>query len=211
MLEIRTSKQDFTPEQVEACADVLRSGGLCIIPTDTVYGIAASASDPSAVERLLALKGRAPDKPLPVQAASAGDADLLGVADSPVAAALIERFWPGPLTVVMERRPGTDLPFQNPGTIGIRVPDSGFCLALLKRAGHLMVPSANPPGAPAPVSFEDIAAEILGAVDLAVDAGPCPGGIESTVVDVTAGALVVREGAVSAAAVAEAVEAVGAP
>jgi L-threonylcarbamoyladenylate synthase len=209
MLEIETGQEEFTPEQVEACADILRSGGLCIIPTDTVYGIAASASDAAAVERLLALKDRAPDKPLPVQVASSNDANVLGVADSPLAVALIERFWPGPLTIVMERRPGVDLPFQKPGTIGIRVPASRFCIALMKRAGNLVVPSANPPGAPAPVSVGEVAAEIMSAVDLVVDAGACPGGIESTVVDITAGAVVLREGALSATDVVEAIEAGG--
>lgn len=197
MLEITTSQQDFTTEQVERCAEVLRSGGIGIIPTDTVYGIAALASNEAAVGRLLELKDRASGKPLPVQAASEWDANFLGVADSQAAVALIERFWPGPLTIVMERRPGTALAFQDPGTIGIRVPASKFCLALIAEAGFLVVPSANPPGMPAPVSAEDIAPAIVGAVDFLVDAGPCPGGTESTVVDIIAGVTVIREGALS--------------
>jgi L-threonylcarbamoyladenylate synthase len=197
MLVIETGQDDFSGSDIERCAEVLRAGGTGVIPTDTVYGLAALASDAGAVARVMRVKERTPDKPLPVQVASAWDANLLGVADSPAAIALIERFWPGPLTIVMERREGIELPFQDAGTIGLRVPASKFCLALIMAAGYMVVPSANPPGAKPPVAPGDIAAEIRGAVDFIVEAGPCPGGVESTVVDITAGVEVLREGAVS--------------
>jgi L-threonylcarbamoyladenylate synthase len=207
VIVINASQDDFSRQDVERCAEALRAGGVGIIPTDTVYGLAALASDERAVERVMRLKDRAADKPLPVQVASALDANLLGAADSPAAVALIERFWPGPLTIVMERRQGIDLPFQPAGTIGLRIPDSRFCLALIMEAGYLVVPSANPPGAAPPVTPGDIEPAIRQAVDFIVEAGPCAGGVESTVVDISAGVNVLREGAIPARDVARALEA----
>lgn len=197
MFVIKTGQDRFKSEEVERCADVLKSGGIGIIPTDTVYGLAASALDAAAVERLLRVKQRPSDKPLPVQVGSSWDANLLGVADTPAAVALIERFWPGPLTIVMERRQGTEIPYQSLATIGIRVPASRFCLALMSEAGYLVVPSANLPGDQPPITVAGIAPEVRDAVDFIVDAGECPGGVESTVVDISAGIEVLREGAVS--------------
>ncbi len=206
MLVIKTDQEKFDRGDIERCAEALRGGAIGVIPTDTVYGIAALASDAGAVERVMRIKERAPDKPLPVQVASVRDANLLGVADGPAAVALIERFWPGPLTLVMERRPVVELPCQPGGTIGIRIPASPFCLALIKEAGYLVAPSANPRGAPAPQAADGLAQEIRDAVDFVVDAGSCPGGVESTVVDISAGVEVLREGAIPSDAINKALE-----
>jgi L-threonylcarbamoyladenylate synthase len=197
LLRLKIGQDDFNDEDVDACADALKRGCVLVMPTDTVYGIAALASDAGAVGRVMRIKERAEDKPLPVQAASVADANVLGVADSPVARALISEFWPGGLTIVLERRQGVDLPYQAGPSIGVRVPGSRFCLAVIERAGRLVVPSANGPGEPAPIAAGDVSSRIIDSVDLLVDAGACPGGTESTVVDITRGIEVLREGAVS--------------
>jgi L-threonylcarbamoyladenylate synthase len=201
---IQTGQEFFSEKDVSACAAALRRGEVVIVPTDTVYGVAALATDEKAVERVLRIKDRAPDKPLPVQVASIADAQKLGETGTPEAAALMEEFWPGALTIVMPRRHGMDLPFQGGTSIGIRMPASRFCLAVIEAAGFLVVPSANPPGEPAPTSVDQIAPRIIDAVDLVVDAGACPGGVESTVVDVTSGLEVLREGAIPSASIARA-------
>ena len=205
MFVIKTSQREFSREEIERCAGVLAAGGIGVVPTDTVYGIAALATSAEAVERLMALKRRAADKPLPVQVATAWDANLLGVADGPTAAALIEAFWPGPLTMVVERRGEVALPFQDSSTIGLRIPASEFCRALITTAGYLVVPSANLPGKRPPVTAGELAGEVLDSVDFVVDAGPCPGGVESTVVDITTGVKVLREGALTSEALKKAI------
>lgn len=205
MLTIDTDQADFEREDVLRCAEVLKRGGIGVVPTDTVYGIAARADDEQAVSRVLRIKHRAPDKPLPVQIASSWDANLLGVADGPAASALIGRFWPGALTIVMEYRAGTYLPFQRDDTIGLRVPASPFCVELISEAGWLVVPSANGQGQAPPTRPEQVTREVLDAVDFFVRAGECPVGIESTVVDVTHGIDVLREGAIALGDILEAI------
>lgn len=197
MITVKTGQKDFDPADIEKLAQMLKDGMLGIIPTDTVYGIAALASDSGAVQKLLTVKRRRPDNPLPVQVAGTAGANRIAVADSPVATALIDRFWPGALTLVLRRRPGADLPFQAERYIGIRVPASGFCLALIEAAGPLVVPSANLPGEQAPVKPEDIDRAIRDSVDFLADAGACPGGTESSVARVNGGIEVLREGAIS--------------
>ncbi|MHB8896524.1 MAG: L-threonylcarbamoyladenylate synthase [Candidatus Geothermincolia bacterium] len=209
MLRTKIDQEKFEPEEVRRCAELLAAGGVGIIPTDTVYGIAALATNVGAVSRVLRIKRRQPGKPLPVQVASSWDANLLGVTDSPAATALIGQFWPGALTIVVERRPGTDLAFQDGSTIGLRVPASCFCLALISEAGFLVLPSANAPGGRPPGSPNELTEDVLESVDFLIDAGPCPGGIESTVVDVTAGVRVVREGAILRAEILAAVGGAG--
>ena len=189
----------FGPQDVRLVSGMLQEGAVGIMPTDTVYGLAALATDEPAVARVLDIKRRPADKPLPVQVGTVREADLLADVGGP-AAALAERFWPGPLTMVLPRRPGSlHLPFQLEDSVALRVPDEMFCLAVLEHAGWLVVPSANRSGAPAPVTLREADPGLLEAVDFAVDAGACAAEMESTVVDLTGEPRVVREGAVSAA------------
>ena len=175
-----------------AAAEAIRAGGLVIIPTDTVYGIAADGSNKQALERLIAVKGRPGNKPFSLLVADkAAVAEY--TADIPVAAyKLIDRFWPGPLTIVFKAISG--------GTVGIRMPDDKTALKVIGMAlPGVVCPSANLSGKPAPVTFAEAIKELRNSVDLALDAGPTRGGVESTVVDVTKQPVVVlREGAVSA-------------
>ncbi len=200
----------FSPGDVERAAAVLREGGVGVIPTDTVYGIAALARDKGAVSRVLDMKERPPYKPLPVQVASMLQADMLAVVDGPAFAALAEKFWPGPLTMVLPRKQaGPHLAYQGLDTIGLRMPDNMFCISLIEHAGYLVVPSANPPGQPSPVSLSDVSPDILGNVDFVVEGGSCEVGVESTVVDLCGRVRVLRVGAIPADEIYEAAEAAG--
>lgn len=196
MERIIVGPSGLTPEDLTRLESILKGGGIGIVPTDTVYGLAALATDEAAVERLLEIKQRPASKPLPVQASGIGDVSRLAVADGPEALALMREFWPGPLTIVLRRRPGFNLPFQGE-SVGIRIPDNSVCLALIESAGLLVVPSANLSGESPPARLRDVSPRILARLDFSVDAGTCPGGTESTVVDLTGELKVLREGAIS--------------
>jgi len=179
-------------QAIARAAEALRDGRLVIVPTDTVYGIAADARSPAAVEHLFEAKGRRKDKPIPLLAASLGDVEEYGATMDAVEKRLAERFWPGPLTLVLNvDRNGRF------STEGFRVPADDATLELIRAAGGtLRVTSANSSGDP-PALTADAAERALGAfVDLVLDAGPAPGGVPSTVVQVTAeGITILREGA----------------
>jgi len=197
MFRMKIEQAGFSSGDVERTAQILLSGGVGIIPTDTVYGLAALAAHDGAVKRLLEIKERPAGKPLPVQISKVADAHRLTFADEPDAVALMEKFWPGPLTLVLRRREGIDLPFQEGESLGLRMPDNDFCLQLIETAGFLAVPSANRSGEPPPASVEEVAREIVGLVDFVIDGGARGGGVESTVVDLTGVLRVLREGAVT--------------
>lgn len=197
MFRMKIEQAGFSSGDVERTAQILLSGGVGIIPTDTVYGLAALAAHDGAVKRLLEIKERPAGKPLTVQISKVADAHRLTFADEPDAVALMEKFWPGPLTLVLRRREGIDFPFQESESLGLRMPDNDFCLQLIETAGFLAVPSANRSGEPPPASAEEVAREIVGLVDFIVDGGVCGGGVESTVVDLTGVLRVLREGAVT--------------
>jgi L-threonylcarbamoyladenylate synthase len=183
------------------CAEagrVIRSGGLVIIPTETVYGIAADSSNKKAVERLAMIKGRSGNKPFSLHIADKEEIDAFA-ADIPVVAyKLMDRFWPGPLTVVFKSRAG--------GTIGIRMPDDNVASSVIRCSqAPVICPSSNLAGKPAPVTFSEAIKDIESFVDYAIDAGPTRLGAESSVVDVTKQPVVVlREGAIKKAAINEA-------
>lgn len=166
---------------------MLRAGGLVALPTETVYGLGANAEDPAAVARIFQVKGRPPSHPLIVHIGGAEQLDdwVQGV---PAAARLLaERFWPGPLTLVLRR--GRRVPLEATGgleTVAVRVPDHPVALALLSAfGGGVTAPSANRFGAVSPTTADHVRAELGEAVDFVLDGGPCEVGVESTIVDVT--------------------------
>jgi L-threonylcarbamoyladenylate synthase len=179
------------PGLIARAVQALRRGGLIILPTDTVYGVAADPSVPGAEQRLAEAKGRDPDKPIPLLAADTDDIVRWGgVLDGP-AMDLARRFWPGPLTLVLKTAGGEE---------GFRVPDHAVTRAVLKAAGGVLrVSSANRSGqAPAGDARSAVAA-LAGRVDVVLDAGPAPGGAASTVARVTEeGVQVLRAGAIPA-------------
>lgn len=171
---------------VERAADVLRRGGAIVLPTDTVYGLAALPTDVAAIERVFELKGRGRDTPLAVLCADLDQA--LGLVADHISASVRligARWWPGPLTLVAPRREGTHLHLGEPvTTIGVRVPDDALVRAIALRVGPLAATSANRHGAPTPTDARQAAGSLLGDVDLVVDGGE-RSVAASTVVDLT--------------------------
>ncbi|NUR91682.1 MAG: threonylcarbamoyl-AMP synthase [Nonomuraea sp.] len=172
---------------IEHAAGVLRAGGLVALPTETVYGLGANAEDPAAVARIFQVKGRPPTHPLIVHL---GDAEQLSswVREVPDTARLLaERFWPGPLTLVLRR--GPRVPLEATGgleTVAVRVPGHPVALALLSAfGGGVAAPSANRFGSVSPTTADHVRAELGDAVDFVLDGGPCQVGVESTIVDAT--------------------------
>jgi L-threonylcarbamoyladenylate synthase len=190
---------------LDEAACCLQNGGLVAFPTDTLYGLAAVASQERAVERLFEAKERPRDRPLPILLASAADVNSVAVEISPAARRLMEAFWPGGMTLVLRRHPGFRSPALAGGdTVAVRVPNHPVAVELLCRVGEpLTGTSANLSGWPGPRTAEEVRHQLGSRVDLIVDGGPCPGGVESTVVDCTVDPpRVLREGAVPAGRVA---------
>jgi tRNA threonylcarbamoyl adenosine modification protein (Sua5/YciO/YrdC/YwlC family) len=186
---------------VEAASLAVRRGELVVLPTDTVYGLGADAFDPAAVRRLLRAKGRGPEMPPPVLVSAATTLDALAVGIPGYARALVDHFWPGPLTLVCTQQSSLQWDLGDTrGTVAVRMPDHELVLEILERTGPLAVSSANITGRP-PAADADAAEEMLGAdVSVIIDGGPARGDQPSTIVDVTGTqGRVLRTGALSLA------------
>jgi L-threonylcarbamoyladenylate synthase len=183
-----------------AAAEVLRAGGVVVVPTDTVYGLAARPEDADAVREIYRLKDRPQGMPLPVLAASLEQVHSLGVDVTDAASALAERWWPGPLTLAFGFGPGARPEWlAGRDEVAVRIPDHDFVRDLLQTTGVLLVTSANPHGTPTPRAAADVAASLGHAVDLIVDDGELTE-VPSTLVNVRAAeAAVEREGAIARA------------
>jgi L-threonylcarbamoyladenylate synthase len=176
------------PAAIEEAAAVLRRGGLVAFPTETVYGLGADAFNPRAVARVFEVKARPSFDPLIVHLADAAGLPRVSATGDPRVAALAARFWPGPLTLVLPRRPEVpDLVTSGLDTVGVRVPAHPAAHALIAAAGTpVAAPSANPFGYVSPTTAAHVA-ELLGrAVDLVLDGGPCRVGVESTILSLAA-------------------------
>ena len=182
---------------IERCREVLARGGLVVVPTDTVYGLAARADMSAAVARIFAVKGRGADRALVVMVPSREAAAALVAPEGRGTLARLASFWPGPLTVVART---VDVPWRrwlapHSEKLGIRVPDSPFLLRLLALTGPLAVTSANFSGNAAPATFRDVDPGLLLRVELAVDGGRCGSGKPSTVAEIgTGGVRLLRHG-----------------
>lgn len=169
---------------IARAARILREGVLVALPTETVYGLAADASDPAAVAAIYAAKGRPAHNPLIVHLPDAEAAGRLAVLDAD-GARLAASFWPGPLTLVAPLRPGHGLApavTAGLGTVALRVPAHPVTQAVLRAAGRpLAAPSANPSGRISPVTADHVLAGLGGRIDAVLDAGPCAVGLESTI------------------------------
>jgi tRNA threonylcarbamoyl adenosine modification protein (Sua5/YciO/YrdC/YwlC family) len=183
---LATGSEDAREAAVSAATRAVQRGELIVIPTDTVYGIAADAFDSEAVADLLNAKGRGRDMPPPVLVSAATTVDALATGLPDYARALIDAFWPGPLTLVCRQQPSLQWDLGDTrGTVAVRMPDHEVALAVLERTGPLAVSSANLTGRPAALDA-DAAEEMLGDdVAVIVDAGPVTGGEASTIIDVT--------------------------
>ncbi len=190
------------PNILAQAGDILRRGGLVAYPTETVYGLAASAFDDTAIARVFDAKGRPHGQPLPVQIASAEEVEALAHDISPAARTLLAAFFPGPLTLVFRRQPAVSLTITGDGeTVGLRMPDHPVALGVLRAfGGPLVCPSANTTGRRAAMSAADVLEDLDGRIDLVLDGGPTTDRTPSTVLDVSVSpAKIIREGKISRA------------
>jgi L-threonylcarbamoyladenylate synthase len=174
---------------IEKAARTLRDGGLLGLPTETVYGLAADAENELAVRKIFAAKGRPQSHPLIVHLANAEAAPAWTAQFPPAAQKLAERFWPGPLTLVLTRSPkALDVVTGGQQTVALRIPRHPMARAILEKfGGGVAAPSANRFGKVSPTRAEHVLADLGAAVDFVADGGPCDVGLESTIVDLSAG------------------------
>ena len=193
------------PAALAAATQRLADGGLVGLPTETVYGLAARADDDAAVAGIFSAKGRPADHPLIVHVAGLAQADVFAQAMPPAAQQLAAAFWPGPVTVIVPRRPGVaSAAAGGQPTIGLRCPSHPVAQALLRQAAlrgvaGVAAPSANRFGRVSPTTAAHVAAE-FGPALLVLDGGACPVGIESAIVDCSRGRpVLLRPGVLSRA------------
>jgi L-threonylcarbamoyladenylate synthase len=195
-----------TPEGLAAAAALLDRGGLAAFPTDTVYGIGCRADDAEAIARLFAAKRRPLEKQVPILAASLEQAAALGYEVDDNVRALASRWWPGPLTIVLRAEREQRGAAKNATRQAFRVPDHSVALALIERSGPLATSSANRSGEPETYDADDVLVAFADddLLDAVVDGGRVPGGVASTVVDMTGtDARLVREGPITRGQVSE--------
>ncbi|MFD1715998.1 L-threonylcarbamoyladenylate synthase [Amnibacterium flavum] len=185
-------------------------GELVVLPTDTVYGVAADAFSPAAVQRLLDAKGRGRQSPPPVLVPGIPTLDALAESVPESVRALVAEFWPGPLTIILPARASLAWDLGDTGgTVALRMPDHRIALELLSETGPLAVSSANLTGQPAATTAADALAQLGDSISIYLDAGETPGSVPSTIIDATGladgsgGLRIVREGVLPAARIAE--------
>jgi tRNA threonylcarbamoyl adenosine modification protein (Sua5/YciO/YrdC/YwlC family) len=171
---------------IAAAIDAVRRGDLVVLPTDTVYGIGADAFAPTAVQTLLAAKRRGPDMPVPVLVGSWHTIDGLVTSVRPTVRQLVEAFWPGGLTLVVEHAPSLawDLG-ETGGTVAVRMPLHPVALEVLNATGPMAVSSANVSGQPPATTAEEAREQLGWLVEVYLEAGPCGDPVASTILDVT--------------------------
>ncbi len=197
---------DDAAGRAEAIA-VLEAGGVVALPTDTVYGIAVKLTTPGGIERLFRVKDRPPEKGIALLLGDADQATVVGVPNA-TSRRLADVFWPGPLTLVLHRRPGSHLPdvlTDGVQTIGVRLPDHPSPRALAAAVGPLPTTSANLSGADNSLDANMVIAQLGNRIDLVLNGGRTAGAVASTVVDCTGTApVVLREGVLGTTRILEA-------
>jgi L-threonylcarbamoyladenylate synthase len=186
----------------EACAHalaVLQNGGLVAFPTDTVYGVAANPFNPAAIERLYEAKIREANKAIAVLIGDLDQIPLIAREVTDSANRLARRFWPGALTLIVPRVESLPDVLSSSSSIGLRMPDHAFALALLQKAGPLATTSANLSGGANTTTAAEVLAQLDGRIELLLDGGKTAGGVPSTVVDCTETDIkILRQGVISA-------------
>ncbi len=177
----------ISPEAIARAAAAIRAGQLVAFPTETVYGLGANALDAAAVAGIFAAKGRPATNPVIVHVATFADAEALVATMPPIARILADRFWPGPLTLVVPRGPNVpDIVTAGGPTVALRVPAHPVAQDLLRACGvPIAAPSANRSTCLSPTRPEHVLRGLDGRIDILLDGGPCSGGLESTVLDIT--------------------------
>lgn len=201
-------QNEYDEAGIARAGEILRAGGLVAIPTETVYGLAANALAPAAVNKIFAAKGRPGDNPLIVHVAAFDEIRPLVTRIGEKAEKLASLFWPGPLTLILPKSAAVpDEVSAGLNTVALRMPSHRVAAALIKAAGvPLAAPSANVSGRPSPTTARYVLTDMDGRIDAVVDAGPCSIGVESTVLSL-AGSVpcLLRPGAVTARQIEEAV------
>lgn len=186
------------PFVYKTALDILKSGGLVAFPTDTVYGVGALAFDGNAIESIYTAKDRPIEKAIPVLIGEIMDT-IKVVTDFPLTARkLASRFWPGPLTCVLTKKPTLPEAVSASSTVGVRIPDHAVARILLRVAGPMAITSANISGQPSPSTAEEVFEQLNGRIPLIIDGGTSPGGVPSTVIDCSSNEVkILREGPIS--------------
>jgi L-threonylcarbamoyladenylate synthase len=173
------------PDAIRQAAEKLKAGGTVVFPTDTVYGLGADAFSKSAIQKLFEIKERQPNQAIAVLIGDPAQLDLLTENIPPKAVGLVRQYWPGALTVIVPRKAKVPEILSPTPTLGVRMPDHPAALALLRTTGPLAVTSANLSGGDNTTTAEQVLAQLDGRFDLLLDGGATPGGVPSTVVDMT--------------------------
>lgn len=183
---------------ITQAAEIIRRGGIVAYPTDTLYGLGAHCWQPRAIESVFTAKGRRPDQPVPLLLAKAEDTLELAE-DLPVGFwRLAREFWPGPLTIVLRKKPTVPAEISaGSTTVALRIPRHSVALALIQKVGAPITgTSANRSGQPSPRTAQDVLSQLDGGIDAVLDGGACPGGVESTILDLSSGRpRILRKGA----------------
>jgi len=178
--------------------NVIRSGGVVAVPTDTVYGIACSVNDPEAIQTLFEIKIRESIKAIPVLIADLNQIDQVANNLNSHALKLAESLWPGALTIIVEKNGLLPANLTSHPTVGLRMPDHDWLRALMRETGPLAATSANISGEASPSSAIQVLAQLEGRIELIIDGGECKGGISSTVVDCSTDEIIIlREGGIT--------------
>ncbi len=183
----RTLLLDDSRSSVYKAAKIIRQGGLVAFPTETVYGLGASAADADAVKKIFTAKGRPPDNPLIVHISKKNQLADVARSIPDVAGELIDKFWPGPLSLVLQRSENIP-PVVSAGlsTVAVRMPDHQVALDLISfSGGPIAAPSANRSGRPSPTSYRHVLEDLSGRIDAVIRSSVCVIGVESTVLDLT--------------------------
>lgn len=183
----KLEEANLTAEDFTEAGKILRNGGLVAFPTETVYGLGADALNSQAAAKIYAAKGRPSDNPLIIHIAEKNDLNRLVKEIPPEADLLIDAFWPGPLTMIFEKR--EEVPDSTTGglnTVAVRMPRHKIALELIRRSGVLIAaPSANISGRPSPTTAQHVQQDMCGRIDMVIDGGKVGIGIESTIIDMT--------------------------
>ncbi len=181
---MKTHIIDFNRQDaIQLALEQIQAGGIIAFPTDTVYGLGSSPFNPVAITKLFSVKGRDFNKAIAILIGDISQLPLISEGFPPIAESLAKYFWPGALTLIVNKKkelPAILSPFPS---IGIRMPNHPFALDLLRVTGPLAVTSANRSGGKNPLTAKDVLEHLDGHVDLLIDGGQCPGGVPSTVID----------------------------
>ncbi len=198
MPEINDLSSDIL-EQVKKCSAILRAGGIAAYPTDTVYGLGADVHNDKAVNKIFTVKLRPLNLPLPVLISDMSQLNVLTADIPPLARRLMAEFWPGGLTLIFDRaRDFNSVALSGSNKVAVRMPGHTVTLRLIKEAGCPIVgTSANQHGLPSVLTAAEVREQLGSEIDFILDGGTCPGGVESTVVDITVNPpVILRKGAI---------------